>query len=378
MDRKKSIRNLLIVIASQDYDTANHKGLWDEYSKIENEDVLVVNLPADYVVSRLKGKQYRIKEAKKGMVLISDSLKVIRPIFFIRPELLLPINYGMIAKQFWKIIDSNIDLNNYDHINLLIYNPLWVRILSGTRKNVQVCYYLYDEVRYFAHSQKVNKKKAYFDEFACRNSDFIITMTERLKETRQKYNKNIIVFGNGASQCEDKIDSKLKLPQSVGFIGNFRSWIDTELLEALVAEHPEAFFVFAGNIEGEMRVYFDKLLNTYINTAYLGKIDKTNINQVYRMVTCVIVPYKQNDFMQATRPIKIVESIMEGTPVVTVPMSGYQESEFIRFAKNKEEFSDAIMELLNSSLDRNSADYLRFCEENSWRYKAIQLHDILE
>ena len=53
------MKNLLIVLASQDYFEANHKGLWEEYSKNEGEYVIVVNLPADYLVSRLKHKQYR-------------------------------------------------------------------------------------------------------------------------------------------------------------------------------------------------------------------------------------------------------------------------------------------------------------------------------
>ena len=89
------MKNLLLVLASQDYSTANHKGLWDEYSKIDDEYVVVVNLPADYLVSRIKQKKYRIDEAYKGLTRITDKLAVIRPLFFVRPEILPQVFYNL-------------------------------------------------------------------------------------------------------------------------------------------------------------------------------------------------------------------------------------------------------------------------------------------
>ena len=359
--------NLLIVIASQDFESANHRGLWEEYSKLAGNNVLVLNLPADYVVSKLKKKSYRIMEAKAGIKEISPSLYVLRPLYLVRPEIVHSKCYKSVARSFWNQIEEHIKLSEYNRVSLLIYHPLWVRILHNTKENIKIVYFLYDEVRYYAHSQKINKKKYYLDEYACRNADVVLTMTEHLRETRAALNSNIVVFGNGASISTSIDKTVTPIPKSVAFIGNFRSWIDEQLLKKLVESRQDLLFLFAGPIENEMRSIFDDLLNSFCNTAYLGCFKKENMNHLYKMVSCVIVPYKQNEFMQSTRPIKIVESVLAGTPVVTIPMSGYNESSFIRFATTAKEFSTQINYTLMKGIGIDQEEYCSFCKENTWR-----------
>ena len=55
-----------LIFASQDYDKANHKGLWDRLANELENDVVVVNIPADKIVSRVKGHFDRIADAKAG------------------------------------------------------------------------------------------------------------------------------------------------------------------------------------------------------------------------------------------------------------------------------------------------------------------------
>lgn len=69
---------------------ANHQPLWIEISKQADCHVYVVNISADQVVSRIRRKVYRIKEAKQGGVKITDNLTLVRPIYPIRPEILPP------------------------------------------------------------------------------------------------------------------------------------------------------------------------------------------------------------------------------------------------------------------------------------------------
>lgn len=61
---------------------------------------------------------------------------------------------------------------------------------------------------------------------------------------------------------------------------------------------------------------------------------------------------------------------MAGTPVVTMPMDGYDECEYIRFANNIDEFSDQIDYIINHPIDRDSPLYKDFVRENTWREKA--------
>lgn len=58
---------------------------------------------------------------------------------------------------------------------------------------------------------------------------------------------------------------------------------------------------------------------------------------------------------------------MCGTPAVTVPVSGYKECDFIRFAQDVEEFSSAFDELMKSGINTESVEYKEFCNQYSWQ-----------
>ena len=106
---------------------------------------------------------------------------------------------------------------------------------------------------------------------------------------------------------------------------------------------------------------------------FFGKVSKNKMTQLYRMFNVVMIPYKSNPFIQATRPIKIVEAVLAGTPVVTIPMNGYEECSFIRFAKNESEFIKGIDYLLENPINPKSKEYVLFCKNNTWRTIAEKI-----
>lgn len=359
-----------IIIASQEYKFANHKNLWGELANQSNVDVIVIDIPADLIVSVIKRKKYRLDEAKLGVHKVSNNLYVLRPMLYFRPEFLSDRFLPYLAKNIWKALFKQFPDIYSCKCNLLIYEAMWALVFKDSHPNMRIGYYLFDEVRQNGSDGSVNEKRYRHDEFACKNSDIIFTMTKCLAESRSNYNSNIIVLGNGAILKESSSLKPLFIPRSVAFIGNFRNWINKELLEGLIKKRQDLFFCFVGPIEGNMQKFFDYLLNNYENVVYFGKVSKETVNRMYKTFGCVIIPYLDNSFIKATRPIKIVESIFAGTPVVTIPMDGYQESSFIRFASTEKEFSSEIDYALSHPIDLDSIDYKSFCNENSWTQKA--------
>ena len=141
---------------------------------------------------------------------------------------------------------------------------------------------------------------------------------------------------------------------------------------------PDCLFAFVGPIENDMAAFFEHLLNDNNNTAYMGKVSKEKMGGIYGLFDVVIVPYVQNEFTKATRPIKIVESVMSGTPVVTVPMDGYEQSEYIRFATDLESFEHEIRHLIMNPIDISSDNYQLFVRNNTWTNKAALIIDSLK
>lgn len=360
-------KTIYVIVASQEYSSANHKNLWKKLAAYH--PTVVVNIAADYIVSNLRNKQYRIKEAKKDPLRELQSLLVVRPFFFLRPELLPAMFKGYISRRFWVAVEKCIPDYRDCRINLIVYDAIWTRIVNYTDKNVKVGYYLFDEVRYNGDDCSIDKKRYANDEYACQHSDVIFTMTKALAESRKDYNNHIVVLGNG-SVYSPAIEQTIYLERSVAFVGNFRNWVDNDLLEGLISKRRDITFAFAGSVEEDMCQFFDYLLNTYDNTLYMGKYTKERMAQLYRNFNAIIIPYRHNKFIQATRPIKIVESVMAGIPVITVPVNGYEECSFIRFADDVEDFSKQIDYILANPIDINSEHFKDFITLNTWEAKA--------
>ncbi|OZM56413.1 hypothetical protein CIB95_11605 [Lottiidibacillus patelloidae] len=368
------MKTLNIIISPQDYERANHQKLWKELSKNLYGETLILDLPADYLVTHLKKKKYRFEEAMQGKRNIGENLSIIRPMFLLRPEItpksldsIIIIFLIMQLKKYYP------DIADYK-LNILTYSRLWIDKLSKSNLKINFFYYILDEFRYFPNKSEENVKAINLDEKACVKSKFIFTMSDEITKKRNKYREKMITIGNGAKWI-DTTNNKIKLNKSVAFIGNFRNWIDVKLLQNLIQSRPDVTFGFAGPVENDMQGFFKDLLNNNSNTIYLGITNKEKVVDYYKMFNAVIVPYQQNDFMKATRPIKIVESIFAGTPVITIPMDGYQKNSFIRFAKNVQEFSDEINNLINNPIDKESEEYKNFLIENSWNHKAKVIAD---
>lgn len=362
-----------IILASQDFQSANHRNLWLEIADQSGCQVYVANIMADYVTSVLKRRFGRLKEAKVAPVQVNEHLTVFRPLVYARPEILPDALFSIVCNNFWKYmkrVDSEIMSK---HVNIIVYNAYWVKILKNSHPDMKIAYYLFDEVRYNGSDYSINKKRYMHDEYACRHSDVVYTMTKILAESRAEYNSNILVMGNGSIQPSPTDIPSLKYSRSVAFIGNFRDWVDEEMLESIIKSKLDVLFAFAGPVEDNMCCFLNKLLNTYNNTMYFGKVTKDRMTQLYRMFNIVIIPYKRNPFVQATRPIKIVESVLAGTPVVTIPMDGYDECDFIKFASNESEFSKQIDHLLSNPIDMDSDEYKTFCINNIWMKVAERI-----
>lgn len=373
------MRQLNIIIVPQEYESANHKHLWQELSNQLKGEVLIIDIPADFLVTSLKKKNYRKIDAKLGKKSLNSNLSILRPFFLCRPVIVPRIFNRWIANSLFKQIEKFYpDLESY-HINVLSYSGKWIDILSASRFKTNLFYYIMDEVKYHAYDSKENKKAIKYDDIGCEKSNFVFTMSDQITNSRDKFRDKIMTIGNGSANVNiNEHENIIKFKKSVLFSGHFRDWLDIDMLSELINNRTDFLFAFLGRIETKMEDSFYKLLNNNKNMIYLGTAKKEDVMNYYRMFGCVIVPYKQNEFIHATRPIKIVESIFSGTPVVTIPMKGYDNNSFIRFAKNAESFSKEIDYLLQNPINVHSQDYIDFISKNSWEYKAKLIAEKLQ
>lgn len=371
------MKDLWIISVPQEYQTANHKSLWHEIADQLNgtADVVILDIPSDLIVTVIKRKMYRIKESKEGIKQIKNNLFICRPFYFLRPEVspgfVNYLNMFLIRRLLNSFFPNFKDRQKY----LLCYGGKQLGLLSGIDERTIKLYYIVDEVSRFAHNGKLGKKKAKLDIATCKIADWIFVMSKAIAIKRVEFMDKITVLGNGSQIAKDQTCS-MDLKKTVGFIGRFRSWIDFDLLNELVLMRKDILFCFAGPIEKNVRNEFLDLLNKNVNVAYFGELSKEQIGEMYKAISVTIVPYRKNTFISSTRPLKVVESVFCGTPAVTVPVSGYDPSSFIRFANTAEEFSCEIDYLLTNPIDFDQQEYRDFVVENSWLTKSQIVVDI--
>jgi len=375
------MKTLNIIIVNQEYTSANHKFLWGELSKKLNGKTFIMNIPADQLITRfILKKNSRINESKVDKVKINNNLFLIRPMFLIRPEILPRLFNKIISRKFFNIAEKHNRETLKDYkINIITYNGKWIDILSSDKRfQKNFSYYIMDEVHLTAHTNTINKKAVLYDNLGCKLSDQIFTMSSSISDKRIKYVDKMLVIGNGSNYIPINKEKKLKSKKNVGFVGNLRNWLDVELFNDILNSNSHLDFGIVGPVESNMKEVLNKMLIENSNLKYYGIIDKDEVSKIYTSFDVVIVPYIQNDFMFSTRPIKIVESIFSGTPVVTIPMSGYKESSFIKFARNVNEFNYYIDFLINNPIDKNGKEYFNFIKENSWESKAEIMSRFIE
>lgn len=367
-----------IIVVPQEHDTANHLGLWEQVAAQTADPTVVVNIGADLLVSIVKRRFYRLREAIQKPARKVGSYCLLRPLFAIRPEvagdLVNRLNMALLIRQIKKLVP---DIKSR-RVRVLVYSGLWADLFRRAIPHAAIGYYVLDEVTRTASTGLLHPRRTTLDRTGCMTSDAVFLMSPALVGPRIEFEDKLKVIGNGAEYPNVAVqDSELgkgnRQRRHVGLVGNIRDWIDTSLLRELVAARPDLEFGLLGNVEANMTEFVSTLVSDHSNVTYYGKVPKHEVASWYRQFDVVIVPYLRNTFMSAARPIKIVEAVFAGVPVVSIPVSGYSETSFIRFAESCEEFSAAINQVPSINYDDPSYEY--FLEQNSWRRVA---RDIIE
>lgn len=367
-----------IIMVPQEHDVANHLGLWEQLAARSAGPTVVVNIGADVVVSIAKLRIYRMREALgSGRFRQVGSYCLLRPLFVVRPEVagrwINRLNMVILVRQLEKVLP---DIRSR-RIRVLVYSGLWAALIRQAFPNSAIGYYVLDEVTRTASTDAVHPKRVALDRTGCDIADAVFLMSSALRSPRIEFSDKLQVIGNGAEAPNHGGRSPhpiIKRPlRRIGLIGNFRDWIDRDLLRELVGNRPDLEFGLLGNVETNMAAFVEELVRDHANVTYHGKVAKHDVAAWYREFDVVIVPYRRNTFVSATRPIKIVEAVFAGVPVVSVPVAGYCETEFIRFAVSSEDFSNAIDRV--SPINQSDPAYLEFVDQNSWQRVA---RDIIE
>ncbi len=221
----------------------------------------------------------------------------------------------------------------------------------------------------------------------------IITTSELLKEKYIKVHPKVTFFripselNNYNLINKDSLLSSNPNPLSnipkpiIGYIGTINDWkINIQLIEFLVKKNKELSFVFIGKYSKNSNK-INSIIKYYSNCYHIDMQSKANLPYYVNNFDICIIPYKTNSYGKYSYPVKIMDYLILGKPVVTTALPSIRylsEKGLIYWSRNEEEFIKNIRRTLNK---KRSFDITKRriseANKNRWETRIIQFIQII-
>ncbi|QNE38270.1 glycosyltransferase family 1 protein [Hymenobacter sp. NBH84] len=190
----------------------------------------------------------------------------------------------------------------------------------------------------------------------------------------RRYNANSFYIGNGFAAKQFTSDSATAVPADlatiagprIGYVGALITLrLDLDLLRELAQERPGWSFVLIG---WEDEDFAQSDLHKMPNVFFLGRKHTQEVHAYIQHFDVCINPQVLNDITRSNFPLKILEYLALGKPVVATTTNTMTEefSNYTYLATNKEEYLQKIEQALQEESLQKKADRIQFVQKFSW------------
>lgn len=164
-----------------------------------------------------------------------------------------------------------------------------------------------------------------------------------------------------------------RLPRPlIGFAGGVSAACDLDIMLALSDRFPAATVVLVGPLA------IDVTPLQRPNIAILGNRPYADLPAYVQAFDVGIIPYILNDWTRAVDPLKLLEYLAAGIPVVTTDLPEVRKySEAIRIGATREAFVAAVAETLAAPAGSTRQRGQAVAQANTWQRRAERLREIV-
>jgi glycosyltransferase involved in cell wall biosynthesis len=216
-------------------------------------------------------------------------------------------------------------------------------------------------------------------------ADFLIAANPLVAETWKARGRDVSLIPYGADvDSYHAVESTapasdVDLPGPVvGFVGHINDRIDIRLLEAIVARGRPLLMVGPRDMSFEP-VRFPALLQKP-HVAWVGPKAFDELPGYFRIIDVGIVPYGDSPFNQGSFPLKTLEYLAAGKPVVStdLPATRWLATDLIAVGSGPDAFADNVDRMLAQASDPALAARRReFAAAHSWSARAAAFNEAI-
>lgn len=270
-------------------------------------------------------------------------------------------------------------------VRAVVSTWLFIDVYGVCGEQRRVYWWQDDPVGAAAHWNARPGRLARAEEQLARSSDLVVAVSEGAVERWRGRGVPAELLPNG---CDaeyfagvDRADPApdVDLPKPIaGFVGHMNSRTDLALLEA-VADAGVSLLMIGPREPSFEPERLDRLI-ARDNVAYLGPRPFETLPSYFKLIDVGLVPYGDTEFNRGSFPMKTLECLAAGRPVVATPLPAVRwlGTDLVSLADTREDFAAAV--LRDAPLARDPALVRRrreFAATHSWGSRAADLAALL-
>jgi glycosyltransferase involved in cell wall biosynthesis len=266
---------------------------------------------------------------------------------------------------------------------LWVENPVGVTVARQLHPAL-IIYYQID--KYENHSELRNPKEIIqLDHRLTRESDIVLCASLKLYEEKLGFrNKEVYYMPHGVDfEHFYEATKPLPIPEEmkhiphpiVGYFGSLDAKNDDSIIRYCATHRPDISFVLIGEKGGR-----NNSLEGLPNVQFLGYKEYSQLPYYGKAFDACIMFWKQSEWIEYCNPVKTMEYLAMGKPVISVPFHEISKryDEIIATARSPEEFLRKIEEeIAHDSLQRKQVR-INFVRNETWEAKAEYVSRLVE
>jgi teichuronic acid biosynthesis glycosyltransferase TuaH len=219
-----------------------------------------------------------------------------------------------------------------------------------------------------------------------RKADLVVAISDVLAERWRRAGAVTCTIPNGVEaemygRCDDApVPSDVELPRPMaGFIGHLSHRIDVTLLESVADAGVPLLLVGP-----RQRTLDSPQLERLLSRPEVQWVGAKPFEQLPSYLGCMdvgLTPYGDSDFNRASFPLKTLEYLAGGRPVVTtdLPANAMLDDELITVANDPASFAAAVRRIAHAPASPSDAARRRaFAAEHTWQARARRMAELIE
>ena len=310
---------------------------------------------------------------------VSKNITVFNPVF-------LPFIYDRFPRLSLVLLRMQISalqkiLGMRDPI-VWIENPFGVRIISSLKPEC-VLYYRTD--KFEAHRDlKIKQTLESLEHELTRQADYIFCVSRKLYEDklveRQKgvyylpHGVDLEHFSTAINDLPIPADIEAINKPIIGYFGSLTESNDEDLIHYIAVSRPEYSFVLIG----QKLSRFHKISNLK-NVYFFGAREYDDLPRYGKAFDVCLLVWKMSEWIQYCNPVKTMEYLAMGKPVVSVPIPEVK-SKFdgvISIADDKDEFLTMLDNELKNDTPEKQRMRIETVRSETWRARAEEISRII-